>query len=112
MFAYEGTLSGAVKSSAKYPVAQLVVANFGAQDAPLTQVEKSPKAASYTAPTEITLEIQAGHAMESQNPSFPDETTTVIPAAAALFAAAVIAGVALSQVVKNCPPPKLVLMTM
>ena len=60
----------------------------------------------------MTLEMQAGQASESQKPSLPEEAKTVMPAAAALFAAVVIEGVVLSQVAKNCPPPKLVLMTM
>ncbi|MCI0536394.1 MAG: hypothetical protein L0Z50_14325 [Verrucomicrobiales bacterium] len=56
--------------------------------------------------------MQAGHPIESQYPLLPDEAKTVIPAATALFAAMVMAGVAESQLEKNRPPPKLVLMTM
>ena len=55
--------------------------------------------------------MQAGQAIESQKPSLPDEASTVMPAATALLAAAVIAGTLLSQVLKLWPPPKLVLAT-
>src|SRR5580765_6472061 len=55
--------------------------------------------------------MQAGDAIESQYPSLPAEATMEMPAAAALLAAAVIDGEALSQVAQYWPPPKLVLIT-
>ena len=45
----------------------------------------------------MTPEMHAGHEIESQNPSFPEDTTTVIPAAIALCAAVVMEGVDASQ---------------
>ena len=81
-----------VESLPHHPVGQPPQANPTQEFDDMHQPLRDPMFASYTAPTEMTDEMQAGQPMPLQNPSLPEEARTVMPARTALSAAGVIAG--------------------